>query len=654
MPEETPNFSSTSISEEPVKKRRTYRRHRVVRAEKPERAVRTPKEDHPIFLEKNEKIDKKELDKNLTSIYSDHGKMPDMKKIRVKKSNPFVRGLITLLIFGGILAAAAWSGFFILPNQNKFSDTQLELKVSGPEIVALGNEETYNISYENKQNIKLNNAVLSIKYPETFSYSNSSMAPENSGHTEWKIGTIGPKQKGNITITGKSYGATDQTGSWRVFLTYQPENFNSELQKLTTLNTKIGQSPFTITISGQDKITAGTDTEYTFTVTNSNTWWPDKIELIPTWPKNFTLTSSDPTIVKGNKWTIASANIQASTSTGQIAPLIYKIKGKWTENTDPTVTSSLIKASLNLTYNSQTFSIAESSLNTQVEKNNIALSLAINGSNKDFSTQPGDTLNMILNLKNTSQTDLNKASIKLSIIAPSYKNQSVLNWSNIVDKYDGSIEGKQLNDTERQGTITWNSATIKELAKLKPNQEINIELRLPFKDLKTFDWDQIKNFKINLASEVVYTDANGNKQTVAGNPIVATINSNLKFESRDTVSTDAGGLEKHQISWILTNDFHPLKNLQLSAEVFGDITFIPPTEVPAGKFNFDNNAKKITWTIPEMPTSLDTLALSFDIIINKKNPTQNMLVSKVRVQAEDVVTDSKLDLAGDEIPLTAN
>ncbi|MEK7160679.1 MAG: hypothetical protein AAB724_01480 [Patescibacteria group bacterium] len=52
-----------------------------------------------------------------------------------------------------------------------------------------------------------------------------------------------------------------------------------------------------------------------------------------------------------------------------------------------------------------------------------------------------------------------------------------------------------------------------------------------------------------------------------------------------------------------------------------------------------------------MPLSLDVLNSIFSITLNKKNPTQNILISRVRVQAEDAITGEKFDFLADEISL---
>lgn len=627
MPDETPKFSSISLGDKPKKRRAARRR--------------------TTSIETTRSFGKKEITKNLTSIYSDGGKIPDMRHIKMRRGRPLLKYLCAFIIIGGLLAAAAWSGFFILPGKDRVSASKVELKITGAETLSLGSETTYNISYENKENFRLNNAILTIKYPESFSFSGSSIAADNAGHTEWNIGAILPHQKGNITITGKNYGAMDQAGSWRVFLNYKPENFNSELQKVATFNTKIIQSPFSIAISGPDKATVGNDAKYTFTLVNSGDWWPDKLEVTPIWPNNFYPTSSTPALDKNSKWIITASGIKKMSSSAPVGALNYIVSGKWGDGGVDDAAAP-IKTALILPYNGQQYKVAEAAINTELIKNPVSFNLAINGSLKEIYSQPGDMLNITVGIKNTSPDELNKAVVKLTLTAPSVKKQSALQWPDIVDKYDANVEGKQISNTVRQGQMTWNSGKIAELARIKPGQELNIDIQLPVKDIKSFAWEDVDDYKISAAAEISYVDSVGVKQTVASNPLSIILNSDLKFEARDAASEDG---VTHEINWILTNNFHPIKNIQLTADVFGDVFFEEPKEVPAGKFQYDQATKKISWTIPEMPESVDVLVLPFTISLNIKNPTQNTLVSKVRVQAEDAVTGNNLDMMGDEVLL---
>lgn len=592
-------------------------------------------------------MSKRELTRNLESIYAEDGNLPDMRRIQVKKSHPFMKGLFTIIIIGGALAAAAWSGFFVLPGgQNSYTEAGVDLKVDGPEKNTLGAEYTYNISYENKEDVKLNNAILSIKYPESFAFLSSSLASNNAGHTEWNLGTIAPHQKGNITLTGKTYGAINQKGSWRIFLNYEPEDFNSELQKVITFNTEVNESPFSLSLSGPEKATVGQDAKFTITLNNSGTWWPERLEIVPAWPTYFYPTSSTPAMEKNKKWTILGSSIPTSTSSTSFS---YTVLGKFSENQEAENIPS--KVSLMLPYNNVPYQIAEANVKTELSKNNVSLNLAINGSTKDITGQPGDFLNVSVGLKNTSQEDLNKALVRIAFTAPSVKKQSVLDWADITDKYDGDVKGEQMGDTIRKGIITWSSAKIPDLAKIKSGKEINIDLRLPIKDGKEIDLTALKEFKIGVLAEIIYTNQAGVQQSLGSNPITVALDSDLKFETRDEVSALGSDKETHAITWILTNNFHPVKNLVLTANVYGDIAVEDPKNIPAGEFKYDSTEKKITWNITSMPESVDVLALPFTITMNKKNPTQNILVSKVHIQAEDTVSGEKLDFMGDEIML---
>jgi leucyl/phenylalanyl-tRNA--protein transferase len=59
-----------------------------------------------------------------------------------------------------------------------------------------------------------------------------------------------------------------------------------------------------------------------------------------------------------------------------------------------------------------------------------------------------------------------------------------------------------------------------------------------------------------------------------------------------------------------------------------------------------------SWIIPEMPESVDVLALPFSISIPVKNPSQTNLLSEVTIEADDAVTGQHLTLKGDPITLS--
>lgn len=636
MPDETPSFSAKSLSESSSPKNAPKKR-RVSKTSSPAGKKQT------------------QIARQLTQIYQDkEGRLPDMRNIKMKKRHPVLKFSFTLLLVGALLAAAAWAGFFLMPNTKKFSENQVALNIDGPKKFIAGATTTYKITYSNEQGLILKNATLNVQYPEGFVFLSSEPSAKNTGHTEWFLGEIAPQKKREVIITGLTYGSSNQKQSWRAFLTYQPENFGSELQKAAIFDVVAEKSPFSLAISGPDKITVGNSAEYVFTVKKEYDSQINKLTLKPSWPQNFFIISSTPAIGKDLTWIIEPNKV--SSSTANFTEKKIKLIGKFSptpqtaEGTSP-INSGDITASLFATANNNAYELATAKISTALAQNNLGFGLAINGSLGNLSAQPGDSLNISLTLKNESSNALKNASLKLTLDAPSAKKQSLLDWAKLEDKYDGDVRGIQINSALRRGEITWNKNKIPDLAKINKDQEIAVDIRLPIKNNEAINFsDLATSSQITALAEVSFTDQNNVSRTYSSNQIIIVVNSDLKFETRNTVSTD-NGAEKHQITWVLTNNFHPLKNLILAAEIYGNAKTEISAPAPAGEAKLDSAGKKLTWTIPEMPLETDTLALPFVVALTDPNPTQEILISKVHVQAEDTVTGERLDFMGEETRL---
>jgi len=587
------------------------------------------------------------IDRQLTDIYKDDtGKMPDMKRIRKAKSGSFISGILKFLLAIALLAATAWAGFFFLPMANianKFSDSQLDLKIVGPQNFTIGATTTYQVIIKNNQKTILNNSILSINYPAGFVFSQSSLEPRNAGKNEWDLGSIQPQEEKTIQITGSLFGSIDQSQSWRVFLNYTPDNIKSEMQKAVTLDVKPDESPLNLTLSGIDKISLDTESSYTITIENKENLIGKNLIITPIFPSNFSLTSSSQPLEK-NVW-----NIKSVTSTDNVKAYKITFSGKFSNSEENSVPIK-VQVKLGPPYNDN-YLLAEAVINTELIKNAVTINTAINGSLTDLESKPGDMLNFTLALKNFGKQDITDGHIKIIIEAPSYKRQSVLAWSNIVDKHDGDIIGSQLSDTIRSGTIVWNSKKIADLKKIKAGSEVQVDFQLPIKDSDQAPWGDIANNQIKITSEATFTDSAKSSQTIGGNPINITLNSDLSLQVKNEIGSNDKQLETHDITWVINNTYHRLQNVSLSADIYGDIIWIGPESTSAGTVQFDQKTKHLVWNIPEITENTDVLALPFTIIMNKKDPTQNTLVSKVHVSTEDTFTGKKLELLGDEIPL---
>ena len=603
-------------------------------------ATRRPKKKKPDYFDKEiGSAKQKEIAEKIAKIYEDSdGKIPDMKEIKQRRKNPLLRFSIFLLVLTSIMAFFAWTGFFYFPQGEKFSEEKISLLVEGSSETELGGDGTYDIIVKNELDVPLKNLVLNVNYPDGFVFVSSSVPAQNLGNTEWTLPDIGPFDALKLNITGKTFGSLNQQGSWRVFLNYQPGNLNSQMQKITTFNTNLSLSPFTLICKAPEKAAYGTDVELSYVLENKNDYLPEKMYLVLKIPENFSIVSSSFPLDKENRFVIVP------TSTAYF-PKTFKIIGRFNGEVE---TEEQIQSYLELPILAarQTYQIGKTENKISLSRTSYLMTLAINGSINDLNAKPGDPLNITVNFKNVGKASLKNASISLKLDAPALKKQSIMDWPEITDPLDGDIIGKQINDNLRNGTITWNKSKLKELSEIKTNQEVTIDLKLPIKDGGKIELSDLKEYLISAMAEITFTEEN-NSKTISGNPIKITLNSDFSFEKRVLVGENGSGKDQRDFTWILHNNFHPLKNIELTAEVYGDVTFVS-SSLPAGNLTFNPKEKIITWNIAEMPESVDVLALPFSLIVNKKNLSQQVLLSKVKIRAEDSITGQTINFMGAE------
>ncbi len=593
------------------------------------------------FLEKKfDSAKQKEIAEKIAEIYEDQdGIVPDMKNIKLHKKNNFLRFTFFLIFITAIMAVSAWAGFLYIPKNTKFSEEKIVLKIEGPTETQLGGTSTYKIIVENNLGVSLKNVTLNTNYPDGFIFLESDLKADNLGNTEWSLKDISASSTGEISITGQNFGSLNQQGSWRVFLNYKPENLSSQMQKITTLNTVVSLSPFVLNVLAPEKAAYGSDFEINYTLENKNDFIPEKMYVSLKLPEKFSITSSSPLLDQENRWVVSPTNTQ-------YFPKNFKIIGRFNGELE---TTEKIEATLDLPVLAarQIYQIGQANTEIAISRTAFLMNLAINGSMNNFSAKPGDPLNITINFKNAGKTSLKNASIVLKLDAPSLKKVSVLDWMDINDMLDGTIIGKQISDTIRNGTITWNKNQLKDLTEIKPNQEISIDLRLPIKGAEKMDLSALKEHIINAVAEITFTQEDKTQKTVIANPISITMNSDFSFEKRVLSAVESNGKDRRDFTWILRNTLHPIKNIELIAEVYGDVTFVSTT-LPAGNLNYASKEKIITWSIEEMPESLDILALPFSLIVNKTNPTQQVLLSKIKIKATDKITEQEINLLGEQ------
>jgi hypothetical protein len=237
--------------------------------------------------------------------------------------------------------------------------------------------------------------------------------------------------------------------------------------------------------------------------------------------------------------------------------------------------------------------------------------------------------------------------LKLGIDAPSYNKQSALNWKLVKDVHDGDIHGEQLSTSIRHGQILWDKKKISALAELKPGDEVTVEVTLPVKDSKTFNFQEVTEHTISVLAQTNFTSSEGAK-TISTPPVTISLNSDLGFEIKKSINKPSTAIDQFPTAWVITNTFHPLKNVVVSARLSNGLEPVNDLQTPAGTAQLDKTKKQIIWTIPEIPESVDVLAWEFSLF---KTSADKAVLSDISIEAEDAVTGKKISLKKEAVSL---
>jgi hypothetical protein len=585
---------------------------------------------------KNTSDHTQKMQKELTSIYENtDGSLPDMTTFEQRKRGGFFRSLALLFFSLALLGGALYVGLFYLDSGDQFSKQDVFLSIKSEETVANGERITYRVSYRNAQKLPIAQARLQVRYPEGFVFESASVEPQNEAKNEWSLGTLERNANGYIDISGKLYGNSGENQSVRIFFTYLPANFSSEFQSVETFVTKIDDGVLALSIEGGDEIVSGVESPMVLRIKPKDMEQTFTGVMLDITGTDMTVVSSTPAVEQNNTTRIMLPEFRGELT----VPVSVRFAGS---------ASAMIQVALSQggKTNQEEVVLSQAQKEVTLTNTDISLVFAVNGATGNMNVRPGEALNNTIRVKNTSAQKIDNAEVKLSFDTPSFQNTSLLKWSVISDPKDGTITGEQRSVDVRRGNIVWTKAQIPALASLDPGEEVSIDVSLPLKTNTDTDLSAFPNGPVVVMPSVSFAQ-NGAVKTIATEPLNLTVLSDTSLRVRHVVEGNA-----HTVTWILGNSLHELNAIVLEADVFGDVAWLAENvEKSAGIVTYDEVSKKIRWEIPSMPPSVDVNSLSFTLRLNKSNPTQTNLTSKVKLSAKDTVVSQDLLLSGDEVKL---
>jgi len=613
------------------------------------------KQDKQKEKDKDNRVkNKAEIDRELREIYEDkEGRVPDMSSFKTKQSNSMLRAFLIFLLSLAFLGGVAWAGFFYFQPQDQFSEENITFSIEGDKESKLGKEVHYRVKYQNRQNVPLSKADVNVRYPSGFEFETSSPKPTNEDNTTWELGTIQGNNADFIDIYGKIYGDVKEKQSLRAFLNYTPANFSSPFQKVSTFNTKITKAPVKMNIEGPKKITAG----------EKGSW---KVELISEQVES--IENLRLKVKAGDNFRFVDDSL-SSTSTPQNIRKIenltdreaFTFSGVFDSKNEENKLEFLLQSEREKeqTLEPERYLVAKSDFPLEVSETDVSFNLAINGATDDFSTQPGKNLNTTIKVENNGQEAIKNAQLKMTFDAPSNDRtavleRSILQWGEIKNIETQDIVGEQVSDNVRRGVITWDKSAVPKLAEIKPKEEVEISFTLPIKSNKEIDLTEFDTSTTTVKTDLKY-EMGGKIEAISADKLNITMNSDLSIDVKDTITNNDQQQDVHNIAWTLNNNFHDLSDIEVKADIFGEIEWMEEAlTATTGTAKYSSEQQQLTWNIDSLPKEAQPQTLNFSVRLKEQDPTQTNLTSKVQVKAKDQTTNKNIIVVGDEVLLTSS
>lgn len=580
------------------------------------------------------------LEQELHSIYGDEV-VEDMTRLE-KARNPFIRKmLVGLIVFFAFLAAVSWAGFFLFSSsERKFSGEGVELSIEGPKEIMSGVPVSYTIFYRNGESIALGTADLDVRLPKEFIVSGTEPGSEERS---WHIGSIGPRKRGEITISGVYLAQLDKELDLQAILTYRPADFNSEFQKVDTETVRITGSAMSAETVGPPKVLPGDSVTLDVTYRNSSENEFKDVVVRMEYPDVFIPDSSDLPSTDGSftEWLIPEV---AAQSEGHIM-----ITGTFASEAQGRIA---IAATTGFLDTEEEFRLqSRSEFETDVLEGDLVTSLILNGKNQDQTVSFGDMLRYAVSYRNTGSVGLEDVEITM-VFETQPDDARMLLWNELDDPNNGVRDGNR---------ITWTMKQIEDLEYIAGDGEGTVSVEIPVLT-EPLDLAEV-DYKVTawVETKIGLIDGEKTDRVTKTQPVQARLNSDTtvtaaaRYFDSDGIPVGTGPLPPiagqqtaYRATWHITNDFHEISDLRISAKLPPNTSWTGNSSVDAGDLRFDAAAEKMIWTLNWMPTTITTLDISFDLAFTPaeeqvgKTPT---LMDATIMEAIDKVTGSPVILS---------
>lgn len=589
---------------------------------------------------KNE-IRRDEINGSLSEIYSDdRGQRIDVAKLEKKaRRNAFI--MVLRWLFGIFFVAfSVWAALLVFSSAE---NDDVAINVVAPEIIQAGEDFEYKINYRNNSKSEIKDLRLELNFPENFIFASANVAP-SSKNNYWTLPNLETGREGSLIIKGKIINQETSANTIYAKLIYQQKNFSSDLKKDASASTQVSSIGFRAELDYPSAALSGAENSLNLKLSNFNNPFinnfridfelPDSVSIIN--PENTSASSSDWSIRKvDSHWELVGVN--ASSSLIEI-PFRFKIKDTLEKRIEIVLRLSVLGQEEKL------ISFFEKRAGIDVIKNDLNLTMMVNGSQGDRSVNFGETLNYTISYANRGSDTLKN--IAISAIVDS----SLVNWSTL----DVSSNGKLKNSI-----ITWTKDEVPALAEIRPGQSGDLSFSVNLNKFSSTDLGT--NFDVKSYAQFNVDSNTSNSEFNRSNVIKSSLNSDLSFSenilyfNEDNTPVGDGPLPPEvgektsvRVYWQLDNTLHELDKTKVRLALPPNTSFEGRVKVQAGSIYYDQFSNEVVWDLGRIPLSVASVRGEFNLSLIPVESDRNkiLIISPgSKVSAIDLENNSEIQLS---------
>jgi len=578
------------------------------------------------------------VEEGLTAIFKDDaGEMPDLKTFEPRRSRWWLYACLAACAFLFALLAAAWAGFSVFKPFRGFSGQGLAIVIEGPERVALGEETTYFINYQNRTSEPISAASLKISFPSDFVLASVEPASAGDGRA-WTIDGIPVDGRGTMKIRGTFTGALGTQTAIQVVGTYKPVSSQAGLDALATKVLSYTESVLSGTVEIPEKVLPGDHVVLTYHIENTGQDPFEALVAHVTTPEGFQLDATSTYRASGRMIEIPVGTLSPGASS------TLRVPGSFASGASGE--ARVIAETGRVSPEGVFLSSQRIEATCTVLAGDLSLKLVVNGLDHDAPIAYGIPLRIGIGYENTASEDVEDIRIRWRVEQESPTGTTqvpLLDWTTLAETSSATRQGASLE---------WDAKSIPTLERLSPREEGSIGFTV--NGVSSASGTAGLAFRLIAEADMRKVGSTVVHRVVRAAPIVLRYSSDVKLSAEARYFSEEGAplgsgplpplvgqTTTYRVEWRAQKRFHELANLKIRATLPSGVAWTGTTIDDAGSLVYDEATRSVTWTLNRMPADVNEQTIRFDLAVTPSEADAGRfakLVGETRFEATDSVT----------------